>query len=307
MKSPQFTFAFLHPRYWLTWFGLGLMALIAQLPYSLQILMGKGLGLLALRFGKARRHIAERNLELCFPETTDLERAKLLRDHFITNGITFFEMGMAWFKPYSFLRKRFVVKGVEHWERLRSEGKGALIIGLHFNTLEIANVPVSRLFDLSTSYRAHNNPVFDYVQHHRRERNNPRSKSVNRYDMRGMIKVLKQGDWLWYAPDQDYGRKVSEFVPWFGIPAATLAATPRLLKVAKVPAVGLKYRRLEGYKGYEIEFLPIIEGLPSGDDYQDLIRLNQFAESCVRDNIAEYNWVHRRFKTRPEGEPDLYR
>jgi len=306
MTAPTFSFFLLHPKYWLTWFSLGLMALIAQLPYSWQILLGKILGRVAYRIARRRRHIAQRNIELCFPEKSPHEREQLVKEHFITNGITLFEMCMAWFMPSPRLQKLFVIKGQEHWDALKAEGKGALIIGLHFNTLEIANVPVSSLFDLHTSYRAHNNPVFDLVQHRRRQRNNPKSEAINRYDMRGMIRVLKRGDWLWYAPDQDYGRKVSEFVPWFGIPAATLAATPRLLKIAKVPVVGLSYRRLPGYKGYEIEFKPALEGLPSGDDYQDLVKLNQYIERCVRDNPTEYLWVHRRFKTRPEGQPTLY-
>lgn len=279
---------------------------MAQLPYMWQIFLGKSLGRLAYYFAPSRKAIARRNLELCFPEKSVAEKEALLKEHFLTNGITLFEMGMAWFMPYSRLQKRFVVKGREHWDKIKAEGKGALVIGLHFNTLEIANVPVSRCFDLHTSYRAHNNAVFDFVQHRRRERNNPKSAAINRYDMRGMLRVLKQGDWLWYAPDQDYGRKVSEFVPWFGIPAATLAATPRLLKIAKVPAVGLTYKRLPGYRGYEVEFKPPIEGLPSGDDYQDLVCLNQYIEACVRDNPAEYLWVHRRFKTRPEGEARVY-
>lgn len=306
MKPPQFSPALLHPKYWLTWLSLGLMALVAQLPYSWQIMMGRFLGWVAFYLARRRRHIAKCNIDLCFPEKSDTERYNLLREHFIGNGITLFEMGMAWFMPHSRLSKRFTIKGKEHWDALKEQGSGALIIGLHFNTLEIANFPVSQYFDLHTSYRAHNNAVFDFVQHRRRERNNQKSEAINRYDMRGMIRVLKKGDWLWYAPDQDYGRKVSEFVPWFGTPAATLAATPRLLKIAKVPAVGLTYKRLDNYQGYEIEFKPPLAGLPSGDDYQDLVTLNQYVEACVRANPSEYLWVHRRFKTRPKGLASVY-
>ncbi len=306
MTTPTFSYALLHPKYWLTWVSLGLMVLAAQLPYSWQMAMGRCVGKLAYRFAHARKRIAKRNLELCFPEKSEYEREQLLRDHFISNGITIFEMGMAWFMPRSRLLPRFKIIGKEHWDRLKKEGKGALVIGLHFNSLEISNVSVSHLFNLHVSYRAHNNPVFNYIQHHRRERNNPVSQAINRYDIRGMLRVLKQGDWLWYAPDQDYGRKVSEFVEWFGIPAATLAATPRLLRMAKVDAVGITYRRLPDFSGYEIELKPAIEGIPSGDDYQDLVTLNHYIETCVRANPVEYLWVHRRFKTRPPGEPKLY-
>ncbi len=287
--------------------AMGIIALVAQLPYRLQILMGIIVGRIAYAVAKRRRHIARRNIDLCFPELSDGEREYLVKQHFETNGITMFETGMAWFMPYWRLRKRFVVKGKENWDQLKEKGVGALVIGLHFNTLEIANIHVSRLFNLHTSYRAHNNPVYDLIQHRGRERNNPTSEAINRYDMRGMIRVLKKGDWLWYAPDQDYGRKVSTFIPWFNIPAATLSATPRLLKVAKAQAVGITYRRLPGYKGYEIEFIPAFEDFPTGDDTADLVRLNQYIEDRVRENPAEYLWVHRRFKTRPEGRPNLYK
>lgn len=306
MVKPQFTWALLHPRYTLTWLSVGMMVLVAQLPFSWQIAMGRFVGWLAYYCAPARKHIARRNIELCFPEKSAKEREQLVRDHFISNGITLLEMGMAWFMPHSRLLPRYVFKGKEHWDRLKEEGKGALVIGLHFNSLEIANVPVSRAFNMHTSYRAHNNPVFNLIQHRGRERNNPDAISVDRYDIRGMLKVLKSGGWLWYAPDQDYGRKVSEFVDWFGIPTATLAATPRMLKMAKVKAIGVVHRRLPGFKGYEVEFKPAIEGLPSGDDYQDLVTLNRYIEACVRDNPVEYLWVHRRFKTRPPNMPKLY-
>jgi KDO2-lipid IV(A) lauroyltransferase len=218
-----------------------------------------------------------------------------------------FEMGMAWFMPYWRLQKRFVVKGEEHWNKLKEQGTGALIITIHFTTLEITNVAINRLFNMHMSYKPHKNPVYDLIQRWGRERHNKQSGAIARRDVRGMVKALKKGDWLWYAPDQDYGRKVSEFVPWFGIPTATVAAPPRLLRMAGVPAVAMTYRHLPDYQGYEIEFLPAFEDLPSGDDYADLVRLNQHVEDCVRANPAEYLWVHRRFKTRPtKAEASLY-
>ncbi|MFT5117862.1 MAG: KDO2-lipid IV(A) lauroyltransferase, partial [Kiritimatiellia bacterium] len=162
------------------------------------------------------------------------------------------------------------------------------------------------LFNMSMSYRPHNNPVYDWVQCHGRERHNPNSVVVNRGDVRGMVRTMKQGGWLWYAADQDYGPKVSEFVPWFSLDVATVSAPPRLAAMADVPIVGITYRRLADYSGYEITFMPNFDHLPSGDNSADLRFLNQHYEQCVRDNPEEYLWVHRRFKTRPKGEPKLY-
>ena len=215
MRTPRFTWALLHPKYFLTWLAIGIIAVIAQLPFTWQMAMGRMLGWMAFYCFARRKHIARCNIALCFPEKSPQARERLLRDHFITNGITFFEIGMAWFKPQSFLLSRCVVKGQEHWQALQQQGRGALIIGLHFNTLEIAAPLVSHWFDVHLSYRPHNNPVFDFVQYHRRQRNNAHV-AIDRRDMRGMLRALKQGGWLWYAPDQDYGRKVSEFVDWFG-------------------------------------------------------------------------------------------
>ncbi|MEO0442892.1 MAG: LpxL/LpxP family Kdo(2)-lipid IV(A) lauroyl/palmitoleoyl acyltransferase [Pseudomonadota bacterium] len=306
MSPPQFTTALLHPRYWPTWLGFGCMYLVAQLPFGLQMFLGKHLGRLTLHLAKRRRAIAERNIELCFPEKSAAARAQLVADHFQSNGMALFEIGIAWFMPLRRLRKRFTVKGKAHWDALVEQGKGALVIGLHFSTLEIANVEVDRLFTLSTSYRPHKNPVYDFVQYRRRMRHNRHSQNLHRKDIRAMINTLKQGGLLWYAPDQDYGRNYSEFVPWFGIATATVSATPRLLKMAKVPALGIFYRRQADHRGYEIHFLPPLEGLPSGDDSADLAALNKYVEQYVRQNPAEYLWVHRRFKTRPKGEPSLY-
>lgn len=300
----------MHPRYWFTWVLLGVSALLAQLPFRLQMLMGRALGRLLYWVMTTRRYVAERNVELCFPEYTPTQRDQLVKAHFETNGVTVFETGIAWFMPYRRLRKRFHVKGVERWRALQqSTGgspRGALIMAIHFNTLEITNVAINRLFNMSMSYRPHNNPVYDRVQQYGRERHNQYSKTINRRDVRGMVKAMKQGGWLWYAADQDYGAKVSEFVPWFGIDAAMVSAPPRLALMAGVPVVGITYRRLPDFSGYEIEFLPAFDNLPSGDNHADLKALNQHFERCIRANPTEYLWVHRRFKTRPPNTPRLY-
>jgi KDO2-lipid IV(A) lauroyltransferase len=255
----------LHPRYWLTWLYMFLLLLLAQLPFRWQMLMGQGLGRVLYYLLPTRRYVAERNIALCFPEWDAVQRDALVKKHFETNGITLFETGMAWFMPYWRLRKRFVIKGESCWRHLQAansnegsqgnkEGrkKGALIMAVHFNTLEITNVAINRLFNMSMSYRPHNNPVYDVVQRYGRERHNSQSEAVSRNDVRGMVRAMKSGGWLWYAADQDYGPKVSEFVPFFGMDAAMVAAPPRLAAMADVPVVAMTYRRVEGYRGYEI-------------------------------------------------------
>lgn len=306
-SKPHFSSALLHPRYWLMWLALAGLALIAQLPFRWQMYLGCGLGRLLYRVAKRRRHIAETNIDLCFPELSIEARQQLVKQHFETNGITLFEVGIAWFMPYWRLKKRFRVKGEQHWQAIQQQGKGALVMAMHFNTLEITNVQINRMFNLYMSYRPHNNPVYDFVQSRGRQRHNAESQVVNRNDTRGMVRALKKGGWLWYAADQDYGSKVSEFIPFFGLPAATVSAAPRLAKVADVPTVAISYQRLPDYSGYEITFMPAFDGFPSTNAHADLVRLNQHFEQCIRANPAEYLWVHRRFKTRPKGAEDVYR
>ncbi|ODS24256.1 hypothetical protein AB835_04295 [Candidatus Endobugula sertula] len=311
MKSSRFSFSLLYPRYWLTWVWMMLLFLLAQLPFRLQMVLGQCLGRLLYHSLKTRRYVAERNIDLCFPEWSNKKKQTLVKKHFETNGIALFETGMAWFMPYWRLRKRFVIKGEQHWRSIQQQGssghlQGALIIAMHFNTLEITNVAINRLFDMSMSYRPHNNPVYDFIQRRGRERHNSNSEVIHRNNVRGMVKAMKKGAWLWYAADQDYGPKVSQFVPWFGVSAATVAAPPRLAAISEVPVVAITYRRLPDYSGYEICFLPAFEHFPSEDSNKDLNRLNQHFEHCIRENPEEYLWVHRRFKTRPQGEETLY-
>jgi KDO2-lipid IV(A) lauroyltransferase len=254
--------------------------------------------------------VAERNIALCFPELDGQEQQRLVMKHFETNGITLFETGMAWFMPYWRLRKRFVIKGEACWRAMKKKAdgtrQGALVMGVHFNTLEIVNVVINRLFNLSMSYRPHNNPVYDRIQHYGRQRHNTNSKVISRNDVRGMVKTMKQGGWLWYAADQDYGPRVSEFVPWFGVDAAMVTAPPRLAAMAEVPILGISYRRLEDFTGYEVTFMPALEGMPSGEHRADLLAINQYYEASIRANPVEYLWVHRRFKTCPDGEETRY-
>jgi Kdo2-lipid IVA lauroyltransferase/acyltransferase len=283
-----------------------LSALLAQLPFRLQLLLGRCLGRVLYCVLATRRYVTERNIELCFPEYSLAQRQALAKKHFEANGMAIFETGIAWFMPYWRLRKRFILTGEAHWQKIQANGQGALIMAIHFNTLEITNVAINRQFNMSMSYRPHNNPVYDYVQRYGRERHNRHSVAVNRSDVRGMVKAMKQGSWLWYAADQDYGPRVSEFIPWFGIPVATVSAPPRLAAMAGVPIVGITYRRLPDYSGYEICFLPQFDNLPSENHEVDLLRLNQHYEQCIRQNPEEYLWVHRRFKTRPAGEAKLY-
>ena len=233
MDRPRFRAVFFHPRFWLLWLGLGLLWLITQLPYRALLTIGRLLGAGMYRVAADRRRIAARNLELCFPEKSAKERKRLLKENFASTGIAFFEMAMSWWWPKSRLARLAHVEGLEHLKQAHLDGKGVILMALHFTTLEIGAALLGQKHTIDGMYREHGNPLFDFIQRRGRERHNLDSLAVERDDVRGMLKLLRSGRAIWYAPDQDYGAKQSIFVPLFGIQAATVTATSKFARLGK--------------------------------------------------------------------------
>ncbi|MFI2812328.1 LpxL/LpxP family Kdo(2)-lipid IV(A) lauroyl/palmitoleoyl acyltransferase [Microbulbifer sp. M83] len=306
MEKPHFRAALLHPRYWPTWLLFGLWFLVAQLPYRWQLACGRVLGRAMLRLAPSRRLIAERNLALCFPELSAEERASLLRRNFESNGIALMETGMAWFRSSDWLRRRFTIEGLEHLQGPAQRGQGVVMLAMHFTTLEIGAQFMSLCHPVDGMYRPHKNPVYDYMQRKGRERHGADSEVFQRKDVRGMLRALKRGRAVWYAPDQDYGIKQGVFAPLFGQPAATVTGTSRFARVGRAQVVPYIVRRLDNGAGYAVKVYSPIAEIPSGDELRDATLVNQFVEARMRELPEQYMWVHRRFKTRPPGEPGIY-
>ena len=306
MKHSGFDIAFLHPRYWLLWLGLALLWLLTQLPYVFLLALGRGLGRIMLYLAGSRRHIVRRNLELCFPHLSEPEREQLLRENFASMGIAFFEMAMSWWWPKKRLSKLLKVEGLQHLQAAQEQNQGVILMAIHFTTLEIGAALLGQRHTIDGMYRAHNNPVFDYVQRRGRERHNADSRAIEREDVRGMLKVLRQGRAIWYAPDQDYGPKQSLFVPLFGVPAATVTATSKFAKLGRAQVIPMTQTRLPHAQGYLIKIEPPLNDFPGASDEEDCLRLNQWVEQAISQQPEQYLWAHRRFKTRPEGEAKLY-
>ncbi len=302
---PRFTPGLLRPRYWLTWLWLGLWRLLVlALPYRAQLCLGAGLGRLLARISPRRRKIAARNLELCFPELDPGRRQALLQKHYQSIGIGAFETGIAWWWPDRRFGRLLQFEGLEH---LQNRGNRAvLLLAPHLTSLEIGCSAMSLKLCLDGMYRPNNNPVLDYVQRCGRERRVLEGRAYPRDDIRGILKALRQGRILWYAPDQDYGRKQSIFAPLFGRQAATITGLGRLAaKTGALVASYTYFRRADG-KGYHIRVYPPLDQFPSGDDLADATRINRLMEHYIRQCPEQYLWVHRRFKTRPPGEAALY-
>lgn len=306
MKHSEFDIAFLHPRYWLLWLGLGFLWLLTQLPYGVLLGLGRVLGALMQNFARSRRHIVTRNIELCFPQLNAAERQRLVRENFASMGIAFFEMAMSWWWPKKRLSRLVQVQGLEHLQTAQAQGQGVILMAIHFTTLEIGAALLGQQQTIDGMYRAHKNPVFDYVQRRGRERHNSDAQAIEREDVRGMLKILRQGRAIWYAPDQDYGAKMSLFTPLFGVPAATVTATSKFAKLGRAQVIPMTQTRLPKGQGYLIQIEPPLQNFPGASDAEDCLRINQWIEQAISKHPEQYLWAHRRFKTRPEGEAKLY-
>lgn len=295
---------FAHPRYWHVWLAIGAMYLAAWLPWRLKLWIGKLIGLAALRLAGRRRHITETNLRLCFPELDDDQQRRLVRKTFIANGIGLMETATGWCRDPEHLRHRVVFKGQEHRARLQAAGKGALILGVHFSTLDLGAALHSLYFRADAVQRPHDNPLFARFMGHARA---PYFDAVlDRYDLRGVVRRIKAGHAVWYSPDQDFGRDASVFAPFFGIQAATVKMTARIARMTGAAVIPLVFHRNPDGRTYTLEYLPPLADFPSGDEVADATRINAVIEAAIRKHPEQYLWLHRRFKTRPEGEPGFY-
>lgn len=291
---------FAGPRYWPTWFGLGLVWLLAHLPFRLQILIGKGIGAASYVLARERRHICEVNLRLCFPELNEEEQRALLWKTFLANGIGAMEVALSWCRDPEDFRGRVTVTGMENLEQAMARGKGVLLLCAHFSTLEFGGTLFSLFQEMDVTYRKHKNPLFQAVMANSRQRH---FKGVfERENVRGAMKSLKQGRTLWYAPDQDYGAKHSVFVPFFGVEAATITATSRFARVNDSTLLFFTHYRNSDQSGYHLEFGPIIEGYPVEDEEENAKRINGIIEQEIRRHPDQYLWMHKRFKTQAKGK-----
>ncbi len=304
MNPPVFSKSLLAPRYWLAWLAIGLLWLMAMLPWPLQRRLGAGLGLLAWRLVAQRRNDTLLNLSLCFPELDAPAREAMGRDTFRNAGIGIFEAANAWFRQPEYYRDRITFEGLEHLRAAESRGKGILLLGAHYSLLDLGAAMASLHFKVDTVYRPQKNPVFEYVMTSRRLTYH--HWTIPYRDMRLLIKALKDSHIVWYTPDQDFGRKHSVFAPFFGVPAATITTPARLAEVNGAAVMFIHFCREGDDERYRFFITPPLDGFPGGDESADAARINGELENLIRRAPTQYMWSHRRFKTRPPGEPHLY-
>ena len=286
------------------WLSVGLLWLLHWLPLSWQAALGNGLGwLMAKRPGRRRRIVAT-NLALCFPEVPEAERERWLTQTYQASLRAVIEHGLVWWG--SAARMRRLVQ-IDNPEAALGDGIRPVIwLAPHFVGLDMGGVRLAMDRPVASMYAPAKDPVSDRMMMHGRTRFVPPVLISKSDGIKPVLKTLRDGLPFYYLPDQDQGRRNAIFAPFFGIDAATLSALPRLAKVAGAQIVPVITRQLPGGRGYRVRFYPPWDDYPTDDLDADVARMNAFIEARIRELPAQYLWLHRRFKTRPEGEASLY-
>jgi Kdo2-lipid IVA lauroyltransferase/acyltransferase len=304
MILPPFPKRLLGPKWWPTWLGLGLLWLLARLPYRGQIAFGHFLGRFTRHLPGSRRRIARRNLELCFPEKSAEERERLLEASLADLGLMIAESGLVWMSSVrAFAKVPCTIEGLEHLERCKKQGRGVLLVGAHFSHLELSSRLVSQHISITGMYRVMDNDLLDWFT--LKQRLGYGDGMFTKEELRATVKYLKRGGTVWYAPDQDMRGKDSVFVPFFGVQASTITATHHLARLSGAAVIPFFHKRLDS-GGYALRLEAPLDNFPTGDAIADTARINTYIERMVREAPSQYLWVHKRFKTRPPGAPPVY-
>ncbi len=292
-----------HPRHWPTWAGLGLFYLLNFLPWPVKRALAAILGTVIYHLIPVRRRVTLINLRLAFPDLSEADRRRLARAHYRSLALGVFETCAAWWSPTRRL-PRYRVIGKEHLVTAAKAGKGALVVTAHVTLLELGARIVNEQIEFNALYRDPNNPVVAAIMRRNRER--LLRSAIPFDDLRGLLRVLKAGGLVWYAPDQGKKTKMSEVLPFFGEPAITNVATSRIAQMSGCRVIPYFARRLAD-GSYELQVFPPWENFPSGDHTADALRVNHFIEEQVKRAPEQYFWVHKRYKRRGDGLPDVYR
>jgi KDO2-lipid IV(A) lauroyltransferase len=280
------------------------MWLLHWLPLPVLGRFGEAVGSLLFVLLKSRRHIALTNLRLCMPELSEAERVALARRHFQSYSRSVFERAVLWWAPAARLRRLIQVEPAVPLEAIAAGP--VILLCPHFVCLDVAGVAIAMEASASSMYVAQKNQLFDQVLRRGRERFRPVRLFSRQEGIKPILRALRERLPYFMLPDMDFGDKDAPFVPFFGVPAATLTATARIAATAGAAVIPVVATFLPGYQGWQVKIYPAWENYPGDDLIAATRRMNEFIEDRVREAPAEYFWTHKRFKTRPEGEASLY-
>jgi KDO2-lipid IV(A) lauroyltransferase len=297
-------YLYLSPMTWPTWVGFGILRVVCCLPVPVALALGRGLGWLAHLLGGKRRAIVRRNLELCFPELSGDERDHLERQHFAALGMSVIEMGLGRWANDERLTAITSIEGVSHVLQAVNDGRGVILLSAHFTTLELSGrVMKLNLPPFDAVYRKSRNPFTTEMLRAGRERS--AASIIEKRDIKTMVRSLREGRIVWYAPDQSYNRKGAEVIDFFGVPSMHTTATSALARLGKAVTIPYFPQRLPNGQ-YHLKILPPLEDFPSDDPIADTKQYVHVLEEHIRLCPEQYLWVHRKFKDLPNSYPDYY-
>jgi KDO2-lipid IV(A) lauroyltransferase len=295
---------FLNPRYWYAWPVLVLMIVMSWLPSRVLWVLGSALGWLYYWFPSPVRRIADRNIELCFPDMAPQEHRRLVKYHFRLSGYSILSLGVTWFAPRWRVERFITIRDRHYIDNAYESGKNVILLAPHFIGLDMGGVRLSAEQNYVTMYRKARDPLLEYC-FQRRTRFG--AILVERLaSLKSLIRHIREGRTFYYLPDQDMGERASVFIPFFGIPTATVTALSRIAETTNAVVIPCITRILPGGKGYEVRLYPPLDAFPTQDAVDDARRMNEEIEKWVREMPEQYMWSYRRFKTRPNNEPSLY-
>lgn len=298
LKKPSFI------KYAPSWMIYGIIWLFAQLPYRVLIISGKGLGQLVKNLLKSRKKIVGINTKICFPEISAIERKTLIHQHFNELGIMLTQTIKAFLGKTKNIEQTAIINGTEHLDVCLENNQGVLLVAGHFTALDMGGKILCKKYPIAGMYREHKHPLTEYIV--TKSRLKYANKMFKRDELRPIIKHLKSGGILWYAPDQNYRRGQSVFVPFFGKQASTITATHQMARLSRCKVIFFHVQRNPKPPYYTLTLSPPMENFPTKEPITDTVRVNKGIEEMVKINPEEYLWVHKRFKTRPEGEENIY-
>jgi KDO2-lipid IV(A) lauroyltransferase len=290
------------PQFWPAWLGIAVFWLVNKLPWPEKRLLARGLGWFAFYLVRIRRRVVFTNLKLCFPEKSATEIHMLARAHYDSLALGLFEVCAGWWAKKEDLPPHRIV-GLDHLNNALARGRGVILLTAHFTTLEICGRCMNEAVLVGCLYRDPNNPVVAHLM--RRNREERMAIAVHFDDLRGLVRALRAGYAIWYAPDQGKRTKASEILPFFGIPAITNTATGKIAEMTGAAVVPYFAKR-EADHSYTLTILPPLDNFPTADAATDAVRINQLIEFHVRLAPEQYLWVHKRFKARGPGYPEVY-
>ncbi len=305
LETRNLLYFLLRPRYWLGLLLFAIAKLIAVSPLAVQRLIGRSLGWTLYHLYARHKKIVEINLRLCFPELTEKQTKHLILENAYMTGHGVIETCAAWFSSLSSRHKVTTITGLNNIEKAISEGNGVILLGFHMTSLEIGTQLLAKHIPITGMYKPDKNPLIEYFMVRGRLRH--MTGLIQKQNTRRMLKSLKKNQVVWYAADQDYGiEKTSVFAPFFGIPASTITATTKFTRLTGAKVIPFTQKRVDGGKSYQLVIHPALENFPGANELADATRLNGLVEQQLRSDPSDYFWVHKRFKTRPEGEKSFY-